>query len=94
MNFSWRKINAQSAALKGQITRMSFEISQISLNYNGLDAVFQRMRKMQKIATPLSRLAMTIKRDSSGAKALLWFLICAFLRALRQKIILSLRLCG
>jgi hypothetical protein len=52
------------------------------------------MRKMQKIATPLSRLAMTIKWDSSGAKALLWFLICAFLRALRQKIILSLRLCG
>ena len=40
-------------------------ISQISLNYNGLDAVFQRMRKMQKIATPLSRLAMTIKWDSS-----------------------------
>ena len=39
--------------------------AQISLNYNGLDAVFQRMRKMQKIATPLSRLAMTIKWDSS-----------------------------
>jgi hypothetical protein len=67
MNFSWRKINAHSAAPKGQITRMSFVISQISLNYNGLDAVFQRMRKMQKIATPLSRLAMTIKWDSSGA---------------------------
>jgi len=43
-------------------------ISQISLNYNGLDAVFQRMRKMQEIATPLSRLAMTIKWDSSGSE--------------------------
>ena len=40
-------------------------ISRISLNYNGLDAVFQRMRKMQEIATPLSRFAMTIKWDSS-----------------------------
>jgi hypothetical protein len=27
------------------------------------------MRKMQKIATPLSRLAMTIKWDSSGDKS-------------------------
>jgi hypothetical protein len=40
--------------------------AQIPLSYNGLDAVFQRMRKRQKIATPLSRLAMTIKWDSSG----------------------------
>jgi hypothetical protein len=41
-------------------------ISQISLNYNGLNAVFQRMRKMQEIATSLSRLAMTTKWDSNN----------------------------
>ena len=41
-------------------------ISQISLNYSDLDAVFQRMRKMQEIATSLLRLAMTTKWDSSG----------------------------
>ena len=36
---------------------------------------------------------MTIAaKNAKSAKALLWFLICAFLRALRQKIILSLRL--
>jgi hypothetical protein len=42
-------------------------ISQISLNYNGLDAVFQRMRKMLEIDTPLSRLAMPSKWHSNGA---------------------------
>jgi hypothetical protein len=30
----------------------------------GSDAMFQRMRKIQEIATPLSRLAMTRKWDS------------------------------
>ena len=42
-------------------------ISQISLNYSDLDAVFQRMRKMQEIATSLLRLAMTIKWDSNAS---------------------------
>jgi hypothetical protein len=41
-------------------------IFQISRNYNGLNAVFQRMCKMQEIATSLSRLAMTTKWDSNG----------------------------
>ncbi len=41
-------------------------ISQISPKYNGLNAVFQRMRKIQEIATSLPRLAMTTKWDSNG----------------------------
>jgi hypothetical protein len=65
MNFAWSKINARSAAQSGKL-HGCVVISQISLNYNGLDTVFQRMRKMQEIATPLSRLAMTSKWDSSG----------------------------
>jgi hypothetical protein len=64
MNFSWRKINAQSATPKGKITRMCV-IFQISRNYNGLNAVFQRMRKMQEIATSLSRLAMPLVGQQS-----------------------------
>jgi hypothetical protein len=52
--------------LSTKLKACSASTAHISLNYNGLDAVFQRMRKMQKIATPLSRLAMTIKWDSSG----------------------------
>jgi hypothetical protein len=41
-------------------------IFQISRHINSLASVVKRMRKMQEIATPLSRLAMTIKRDSGG----------------------------
>jgi hypothetical protein len=33
--------------------------------------MFKRMRKMQEIATPLSRLAMTSEWDSSGFLAFL-----------------------
>jgi hypothetical protein len=54
------EVRLQSEKLHGCVVT-----AQIQLNYNGLDAVFQRMRKMQEIATPLSRLAMTIKWDSS-----------------------------
>ena len=37
---------------------------------NGLDSVVQRKRKIQEIATPLSRLAMTRKWDSTGAMSM------------------------
>jgi len=50
-------------------------ISQISRNYNGLEAVFQRMRKMREIATPLSRLAMPVKancQDLVFSKCNIW----------------------
>jgi len=47
-------------------------ISLISRNHNGLDAVFQRMRKMQEIATSPSRLAMASKWYSSGYHSFSW----------------------
>jgi hypothetical protein len=48
-------------------------ISQTSLNYNGLDAVFQRMRKFQEIATSLSLLAMTITFKAARHEAISQF---------------------
>ncbi len=41
-------------------------IFRISRLFNGLDSQLQRMRKIQEIAAPLSRLAMTSKWDSGG----------------------------
>jgi len=46
----------------------------MSRNYNGLDAVFQRMRRMQAIATSLARLAMLVKASGKAVNLPPFFL--------------------